>query len=103
MPMALLAKNHHRPDGMLLVAVCDKEIAGKRFTEGHRQLDLSSAFYTGTEVSKEEAARLFSKATHINLAGKEAVALGVEMEYIDPARVLTVCRIPYAESNMLSG
>ena len=44
----MIVKIHKRDDRTIL-AVCDSDLIGRTFTEGERQLDLSSDFYKGEE------------------------------------------------------
>ena len=84
------------PHGSLLV-ITDQEIIGKNFEEGKLQLDFSKEFYQGEEKSIEETKELIATAQHLHLSGKNAVALGVELNLVDPSRILKVKSIPHAE------
>tara|TARA_Y100000310_G_scaffold4494_1_gene5409 strand:+ start:215 stop:514 length:300 start_codon:yes stop_codon:yes gene_type:complete len=95
--MVLIVSEKEGPNGLLLV-ITDKDILGKRFTEGKIQLDLTSNFYKGEEKEKEEVKEELEKARDIHLTGKEAVALGVELDLINNENILWVQGIPHAES-----
>ncbi|MBS3165774.1 DUF424 family protein [Candidatus Woesearchaeota archaeon] len=86
-------QSHH---GLLLV-VTDSEIMGKKFEEGKFQLDLTKEFYQGEKKNKEEVKELFLTARHIHLTGKAAVAIAVEMDYIEANKILWIKGIPHAE------
>ena len=94
--MIFIVAQKQGPHGMLLV-VTDKDILGKVFSEGKKQLDLSKNFYQGEEQNKEEVKALVAVAQHLHLTGKSVVALGVEMDLIDPGRILWVQGVPHAE------
>lgn len=81
----------------LLLVVTDKDLLGKRFEQGRLQLDLTKEFYQGEEKSREEVKGLFLKAKHLHLTGKEAVALGVELKFVDQDKVLYIDSVPHAE------
>ncbi|MBI2668792.1 DUF424 family protein [Candidatus Woesearchaeota archaeon] len=84
------------PHGSLII-VTDSDLLGKRFEEKRRQLDLTKDFYQGEEMNKPEAQRRMEKAQHLHLTGKEAVALGVEMDLVDSKQILYVQNVPHAE------
>lgn len=81
----------------LLVVVTDKDILGKTFEEKKRQLDLAKKFYQGDLKSKEETKKIIVDARHVHLTGKGAVAIGVEMDLVDPEKILYVQNVPHAE------
>ncbi|MFH1276663.1 MAG: DUF424 family protein [Candidatus Woesearchaeota archaeon] len=84
------------PNGLLLI-VTDKDILGKTFIEGNKQLDLTKVFYQGEEMDKEQVLKLFTQARDIHLTGKYSVGLGVETNYVDPNHILYVDKVPHAE------
>lgn len=81
----------------LLVVVTDSEIVGKKFEEGRLQLDLTKKFYLGEKKNKEEVKQMMITARHLHLTGKDAVAIGVEMDLVDPKKIIFVDKIPHAE------
>jgi len=82
----------------LLLVITDADIVGKSFEEDKLQLDLSIDFYKGEIKSKEEIKELVPKARHIHLTGKEAVAIGIELNLVDVNIILYVQGIPHAEA-----
>ncbi|MBI2112671.1 DUF424 family protein [Candidatus Woesearchaeota archaeon] len=94
--MVFIVSKKEGHNGMLLV-VTDKEIVGKIFTEGKRQLDLTKDFYRGKDASKEDVAKLFSEARDLHLTGKHSVALGIELGYVDAQHILYVKSVPHAQ------
>ena len=84
-------------DHGLLVVVTDQDLLGKAFKENKKVLDISKDFYKGEEMSLDEVKELFKHARHIHLTGKESVALGVELDYVDSMRILYVDGIPHAQ------
>jgi len=97
LPINLILNVHRRGDGTVLLAICDKDVHGKTFREGKLKLDLSGSFYNGEETPLTRIKELMPVATHLNLAGKQAVSLGVESDYIQGEHVLFIDGIPYAE------
>ncbi|MFH1323142.1 MAG: DUF424 family protein [Methanobacteriota archaeon] len=83
--------------GKLIVAVCDKEIIGKKFQEGEMTLMLETSFYKGAEASENEIKEALSCATIANIAGEKAIACAVECGCIDPDTVIFIDGIPHAQ------
>ncbi|MBI4152436.1 DUF424 family protein [Candidatus Woesearchaeota archaeon] len=94
--MALVVAEKEGTHGLLLV-VTDSKIIGTLFEEKKKQLDLRSPFYQGKERSKEEIKQLIVTARDIVFTGKEAVALGVELDLVDPQKILYVQNVPHAQ------
>jgi hypothetical protein len=81
----------------LIVAVCDKEIIGKKFQEGELTLKLEPDFYKGTDVSEKKVKEALSCATIANISGEKAIACAVECGCIDPDNVIFIEGIPHAQ------
>jgi len=81
----------------LLVVVTDSDIVGKKFEEGRLQLDLTKKFYQGEKKNKEEVKQMMRTARHLHLTGKEVVAIGIEMDLVDPKKIIFIDKIPHAE------
>ena len=92
----LIVAEKQGPHGLLLV-ITDKDLLGKKITAGKIQLDLSAKFYQGTEQTKEEVKKQLVRARDLHFSGKEAVALGVEEDLINPHKILWVKGVPHAE------
>ena len=86
-------QSHH---GLLLV-VTDFDIMGKKFEGKKMLLDLTKEFYKGERKTKEEVKQLFLTARYIHLTGKAAVAIALEMDYINAEKILWVKGIPHPE------
>ena len=81
----------------LLIVVTDADIIGKKFEEERLQLDLTKKFYQGEPKNKEEVKEIMMKARHLHLTGKGAVAIGVEMELVNPKKIIFIDKVPHAE------
>ena len=92
----MIAKLHKTSEGRTVLAVCDSDIAGKVFEEGEKQLDLSSGFFKGEEMSDERILELFKVVNIVNLNGEKAVELGKNAGIVD--KVIIVEGIPHAEA-----
>lgn len=83
--------------GQLLIAVCDKEIIGKKFHEGELMLSLDSGFYKGIDASESDVKEALLCATIANIAGEKAIACAVECGCVDPDTVIFIEGIPHAQ------
>ena len=90
----MIVNTKKTPEGLILI-VTDSNIINQKFEEGKKQLDLTSKFYQGEEKSKEEIKELINDAHILHLTGKEAVALGKELNLVE--NIITIKDIPHAE------
>ena len=93
----MIVKIHKRDDRAIL-AVCDSDLIGRIFTEGDRQLDLTSDFYKGEERDDKDVGDLIRNADIVNLVGPKAVAIGIQEEVITQDHVITIAGIPHAQA-----
>jgi hypothetical protein len=77
----ILAKKHIS-NGKIVLALCDKEIYGKRYEKGKRVLDLSSGFYSGTEKTEKEISEMIKRSYIVNAAGDLSVGLLIKNNII---------------------
>ncbi len=84
-------------EGHVIVAVCDREILGKKFREGKLVLKLDNSFYKGDEADETEVKEALSSATIANIAGEKAIACAVECGCIDPDAIIFIEGIPHAQ------
>lgn len=79
------------------MAVCDKNIIGKKFREGELVLKLDECFYKGDEVNENEVKSALSNATIANIAGEKAIACAVDCGCINPDNIIFIKGIPHAQ------
>ena len=91
----ILAKVHKANDRVVL-ALCDSELFGKRYTEEDKQLDLTSEFFKGEPVERDFLEQLVHGASCILAIGKEAIAALVGMGVLQEKETRTIAGIPYA-------
>lgn len=82
-----------------VVSICDKDIYGKVFTEGDRQLDLTGKFFEGEEVDKEklreEIIKCIREDATFNIIGNKSVDLAKEIGLAEEEDILSVEGIPF--------
>ena len=83
-----------------IVAICDKELIGKKFEENLLQLDVKESFYKGEEVSKEKALEILrnmkKEDATFNIVGKKSIETAKEAEIITEDLIGKVQNIPFA-------
>lgn len=83
-----------------VVAVCDKNIFGRKLKEGNRVLDLSGEFFNGKEVSEEKASEEIIRCNYedatFNFAGEKSVSLAKELGLVKDEGVVEVEGVPFA-------
>jgi len=87
----------HKNEGRLILSICDKDIIGKKFIEGKKQLDLSSGFYKGEEYNDEDLKELIKKAYMINAVGKKSVSFLEKEGLVDKSEVIKIKEIPHTQ------
>lgn len=83
-----------------VVAVCDKELLGKKFEEGKLQLDVKESFFKGKESSKEEASEIMRdmklEDSTFNIIGEKSVQTALETGIITKDGIGKIANIPFA-------
>ena len=83
-----------------VVAVCDKELIGKRFEEGKFQLDVKENFFNGDETNEEKAIEIMKqmsmKDSTFNIVGKKSINTAIKAGIISGEEVKKIQNIPFA-------
>lgn len=88
----------------LVVAICDKELLGKKFQEDINgkplQLDLTGGFFKGEEKSKTEIIQNIKDAKRedatFNFVGEKSCNLALQLKLIKPEAIRKIQNIPCA-------
>jgi len=83
-----------------IVAICDKELIGKKFENEKFQLDVKENFYKGKEVNEKELIeiiknQLMEDAT-FNIVGKNSVDIALKIGLIAKEGIKEIEGIPLA-------
>lgn len=98
--MAIMIKVHE--SYRKIIAVCDSDLLGKKFTEGNLQLDLRESFYGGEEVDEEKAAEMMryemAEDATFNIVGKESIKAAIKAGIIEDSEesIIRIKGIPHA-------
>ncbi len=96
--LKMIVKLHKMKNGRILVALCDKELLGKKFEEGNKCLDVTVEFYGGEELDAVEVGDLVRNADYVNAVGTRAIELCVHEDVIEKENVITIAGVPHAQS-----
>lgn len=87
----------HRQGAEVLIAVCDCEILGKTFAEGHLRMEVSPEFFGDEKASCSEVEVALAGATMANFVGRRAVEHAISLGYVDKENVLSIGEVLYAQ------
>ena len=83
-----------------IVAVCDAELLGKKFTEGNLQLDITPEFYGGKKMNEAEIIKVLKEFDEddsmFNIVGKKSVNAAIKAGIISKDGIIKVKNIPHA-------
>lgn len=83
-----------------VVAVCDKELIGKRFEEDNFQLEVKENFFDGEETDEEKAVEIMKqmsiKDSTFNIIGKKSVNTAIKAGIISKEEIRKIQDIPFA-------
>jgi hypothetical protein len=84
----------------LVVAICDKDVYGRKLVEGVKQLDLTGPFFKGDEVDEVELKERITDAAKedatFNIVGSKSVGVAKEMGIVKDEGVMEVEGVPFA-------
>jgi hypothetical protein len=89
---------HETPKGKI-VAACDKELLGTVLDDGKTTLDLKTykEFYEGNPADVAGLKNELQRFSSVNLVGKKAVSVALELELVDENTVIYINRIPHIQ------
>ena len=82
-----------------VVAICDKELLGKKFEEGKFQLDIKENFYKGKEVDAESMMEIMKKMSAedatFNIVGKKSINAALKAGIISKEEIGKIQKVPF--------
>ncbi|MEK6952887.1 MAG: DUF424 family protein [Nanoarchaeota archaeon] len=81
-----------------VVAICDKELIGKVFSDGKYELKIGEFFYKGKEVREDEVKGIMINAPNLNIVGERSVNIAIKLGVIDEKNVLNIGGVKHAQS-----
>ena len=79
-----------------VIAVCDADLLGKKFTENNLVLDITERFYKGESLPNEEIIEILKNARNINIVGKESINLALKAGVVEAENIIKIKNIPHA-------
>ncbi len=83
-----------------VVAICDKELLGKKFEEGKFQLDVKENFYKGEEANEEDSIEIMKKMlaedSTFNIVGKKSINSALKAGVISVEEIGKIKGVPFA-------
>nr|MBA4405495.1 DUF424 domain-containing protein [Nanoarchaeum sp.] len=80
-----------------IVAICDEDLMGKKFSEKNLELDISERFYKGEVLNNEETSKIMMESKNINITGKKSIALAIKCGIIDKKNIIKIQNVPHAQ------
>lgn len=82
----------------IAVAICDKELIGKRFEEENKQIDLDTTFFKGEEKTEKEVIEIIEDMRRedatFNIVGPRSCKIAQNLGLIDNSCMLHIQEIP---------
>lgn len=94
--MTFIVSTHRGPHGQLVV-IADKNIVGQVFHEDDLELTVKGKFFEGDEKTQDEILPLLQASRHLHLTGKKIIEIALNLELINPDRILWVQGVPHAQ------
>lgn len=87
----------HRTGNEVLVAVCDCDLMGKKFVEGHLHVEILPDFFGEEKATAQDVEKALARATIANLVGEQAVSHAIKLGYVARENVLIIKGVPCAQ------
>ncbi len=81
-----------------VVALCDKELIGKKLSEGNIEINVSEKFYKGEELPENEIEEILRNAKNVNILGKKSIAFAIKLGIISQENIIVIQGVPHAYS-----
>ncbi len=89
-------KIHETPKGSV-IAACDRDLLGSRFSEGEKVLDIDEDFYGGNESDMDEIVSSLQGCLTANIVGEGIVSELIERDIVEKENVSEVNGVPMVQ------
>lgn len=93
----MFLKIHRHPDGMMIAAVCDRELINTKITDGELEIPITESFYGSRCATRDEVVAALSDANNANIMGERSVALAVELGFVARDSCIMIGSVPHAQ------
>lgn len=87
----------HKSGTGIIVAVCDKDVLGKKLKHGNVNVEISEGFYKGDIVSEEQVIEALTHTKTANLFGERTIACAIKCGAVDPECVVVIDGVQHAQ------
>lgn len=85
----------HDSGEKIITAICDSNLIGKKFVEGEKCILVSEYFFKGELVDNNVIAEIVAKAESLNVIGKNAVEICIDLGVVNKENVAFISSVPY--------
>lgn len=93
----MFLKIHRSPGTGEVVAVCDQELLNTTLREGEIEMCVSEGFYGTNPATNSEVKDALQNASNINLVGKRAFSIAVDLMLINEDGCMMIGDVPHAQ------
>ena len=83
-----------------VIAICDKELLGKKFEEGKFQLDVKESFFKGEKTSEAEVINIMRQMSGedstFNIIGEKSVNAAIKAGILSEQEINKIQNVPFA-------
>lgn len=79
----------------LMLNICDADLLGKSISENELTMKISESYYGNEIIEIEEAKKLLENSNIINMVGKDAVSLSLELGIGSENGVKKIFGVPF--------
>lgn len=87
----------YRVSGEVMVALCDEDLLGSKFSSRGLTLHVNPEFYGGELVGEEEAIEALKSATIANIVGVKSVELALREGIVHEDSVVYIGGVPHVQ------
>jgi len=87
----------YRYEKEVLIAICDCDLMGKRFTEGKLHIEINQDFFGDKKASNREVGEALKSATIANFVGRQCVEYAIELGYVHKENTVVIDGVSCAQ------
>jgi hypothetical protein len=85
----------HKSNDRSIIAICDEDLIGKKFSQKNLVLDVTERFYKGEIMSDEKVIELMKSGSNLNIVGKKSINLAIKNGIIESNNIIKIDNIPF--------
>ncbi len=86
----------YKTEKNFMVAVCDKELIGRKLMHGDVVIEITEGYYKGEPADESEIIDALMQATTANIFGQKSVNCAVKAGIVDEDSILMIEDVPHA-------